>query len=176
MTSARAKTNLLAAAFAMMLAVQCSAAALIGEAAAVGAALKHANLSEEDITIVSFALTNAGEPAYEIAFDSANMSYRYTIGAESAEVLKFSADSRRDGGQKPRRHQPEGTIGPDRARDIALGHAKVQASRVRKLEIELEHKYGRAAYDVEFDHGGWEYEYKIDATTGEIISWHREWD
>jgi uncharacterized membrane protein YkoI len=60
-------------------------------------------------------------------------------------------------------------IGIARAQSIALEHAKVSERDVRKLDVELDRRAGRAVYEVEFDSGGMEYEYKIDAVSGEIL-------
>ena len=59
---------------------------------------------------------------------------------------------------------------------IALAHASVNAADVRDLEIELEAEKGVTFYEVSFDANGWEYEYKIEAYTGQIIKSERERD
>ena len=62
-------------------------------------------------------------------------------------------------------------IGKDRAREIALDHAGLQSSQVTFIRTELDWDDGRAEYEVEFYTGGKEYDYDIDALTGDIRSY-----
>lgn len=67
-------------------------------------------------------------------------------------------------------------IGMERAKAIAFAHAKVSASDVRKFKAELDRDDGRMIYEIEFEVGRMDYEYEIDARTGEIISWEHDDD
>ncbi len=67
-------------------------------------------------------------------------------------------------------------IGSEKANQIAFGHAKVEAKNVRELETELDYEYHKMVYEVEFICNGAEYEYNIDAMTGEIIEYQAEED
>ena len=60
-------------------------------------------------------------------------------------------------------------IGADRAKEIALAHAQVVAADVWDLEAELEVEKGALVYEVSFDYGNYEYDYHIDAQSGEIV-------
>jgi uncharacterized membrane protein YkoI len=70
----------------------------------------------------------------------------------------------------------KGYIGFEKAKSIALVHANVPESEIRKYEAELDRYRGRAVYKIEFDSAMIEYEYEIDAETGEIIRWKSEYD
>ena len=61
-------------------------------------------------------------------------------------------------------------IGEAKAKELALGHAKLSASDVTFIHVELDWENGRRVYDVEFYNGAKEYDYEIDALTGEIRS------
>ena len=61
-------------------------------------------------------------------------------------------------------------IGTSKASTIALEHAKLTKSQVRDFECKLDRENGITVYEVEFDYGGYEYEYEINAETGKIIS------
>lgn len=67
-------------------------------------------------------------------------------------------------------------IGAQSAQDIALRHAGVTASSVRELEVEFDYEHGRMVYEVEFKSGGTEYEYDLDASTGDIIKYKTDLD
>ena len=60
-------------------------------------------------------------------------------------------------------------IGSDRAKEIALNHAGVSADKIYDLEIELDRDYGAISYEVSFKSDGIEYDYDIDAYSGDII-------
>ena len=69
-------------------------------------------------------------------------------------------------------------IGEAKAKEIALNHAGVDASKVSWIFAKQDYDHGRMEYDVEFLFGNKEYDYKIDASTGTIlgfdydIEWH----
>jgi len=67
-------------------------------------------------------------------------------------------------------------IGEEKAKEIALSHAGLSASAVSELKAELDTDDGRIHYDVEFKQGNTEYDYDIDASTGEIIKYDSEID
>lgn len=52
---------------------------------------------------------------------------------------------------------------------IAVDAAKVNRSDIWDLSCELENDNGVMIYQVEFEHGQYEYEYDIDAKTGKIL-------
>ena len=61
-------------------------------------------------------------------------------------------------------------ITADEAKNIALAHAKLAQKDVTFVKAELETDNNRLIYDVDFYSGNIEYDYDIDAVTGEIIS------
>ena len=60
-------------------------------------------------------------------------------------------------------------IGSDRALQIALQDSGLEPSAIRDKDIEFDSYRGSAWYDVDFETPGMEYEYSIDASTGEIL-------
>lgn len=60
-------------------------------------------------------------------------------------------------------------IGKAQAKNIALEDAGFTKADVTDLDCELDREGGVSAYEVSFDVGFDEYEYLIDATTGEIL-------
>ncbi len=61
-------------------------------------------------------------------------------------------------------------IGVEAAKQIALADAKVALKDVTFIKAELDNEDGRAVYEIEFYSGNVEYDYDIDALSGEIIS------
>ena len=60
-------------------------------------------------------------------------------------------------------------IGRDAALQIALSDAGVSPAAVRDQDVEFEHGRSGAWYDIDFEVPGTEYEYSLDAATGEIL-------
>lgn len=61
-------------------------------------------------------------------------------------------------------------IGKDAALQVALEDAGLTSEEVRDVDIELDRTLTSRRYEVDFEAGRTEYEYKIDACTGEILS------
>lgn len=61
-------------------------------------------------------------------------------------------------------------IGKSKAEAAALNHAGLKKGQVKFFECKLDRENGINVYEVEFDYGGYEYEYEINAQTGKIIS------
>ena len=67
-------------------------------------------------------------------------------------------------------------IGEAKAREIALEHAGLAEADVTFVKVRLDRDDGRLDYDVDFYSGNTEYNYEIDAATGEIVSFDSEID
>ena len=66
------------------------------------------------------------------------------------------------------------SISSDKAKQLALSHAGVSASNAQRYHSKLDLEDGRRVYEIEFDAGGYEYDYEIDAKTGEILKFDKE--
>lgn len=56
------------------------------------------------------------------------------------------------------------------ARDAALKHAGLTEAQVSDVDVDLDRDNGKLIYEVDFNSGNTEYDYDIDAETGEVIS------
>ena len=63
------------------------------------------------------------------------------------------------------------TITIDEARDIALNHASTNINSITHLRTERDYENNTLVYEVDFIYNNYEYDYKIDAATGTIISY-----
>ena len=61
-------------------------------------------------------------------------------------------------------------IGKDAALQVALEDAGLTSEEVRDVDIELGRTLTSRRYEADFEVGRTEYEYRIDAYTGEILS------
>lgn len=70
---------------------------------------------------------------------------------------------------KPTANAESGYIGESKAKQIALAHAGVSEGSIREFECELDREDGITVYEIGFECGNYEYEYEINALTGEIV-------
>lgn len=63
----------------------------------------------------------------------------------------------------------------EQARERALAHAQLSAGEVNFTKVKLDWEDGRQVYEIAFVSGDWmEYEYEIDAMSGDVLAWERE--
>ena len=67
-------------------------------------------------------------------------------------------------------------ISEDKAKAIALDHAGFKESDVQFLRVEYDFDDGVEKYEVDFKQGQYEYDYDINAKTGEILSYDKDID
>ena len=67
-------------------------------------------------------------------------------------------------------------IGKEKAKEIALNNANLTGSAVPSIDVELDYDNGKLVYEVDFRHNNIEYDYEIDATTGDILESEQEND
>lgn len=60
-------------------------------------------------------------------------------------------------------------IGANAAKKTALDHAGLSAAEITFLEVDYDWEYGRMVYELEFVANQIEYEYEIDAVTGDVV-------
>ena len=169
-------------------------ATYIGEARAKQIALNHAGLNEAMVRFIKVEQEyEKGRLIYEVEFGTADMKYEYEIDAITGDIIEVeqeqrkqsqaSAESTAPSNQGSASNSPapdnsttESYISEEKAIQIALNHAGLSRGAVRSLETKREYEKGRLIYEVEFKHGGYEYEYEIDAVTGRILEVEKERD
>ncbi len=141
-------------------------------------ALSDAGVSAADVTYTKDHLDyDDGISVYEIEFYTANQSYDYEIDATTGAVRKKSIESFQSPAGTNAGVQNSGSyIDADAAKSIALNHAGLSSSDVTFSKTKLEMDDGYTCYEVEFYHGRTEYDYKIDAASGNILEFDSEID
>lgn len=150
----------------------------IGEDAAKAAALAHAGLAESDLQAVTVRLEyEDGRAEYDVEFvrktDTGAEEYDYEVDALTGDILSYDFDAEHFNGTQA----VTGTaVTADEAKQIALNHAGVAESDTRAMELETDRDHGRTVYEFSWKVGFTEYDYEIDADTGEILSYSQEQD
>lgn len=145
----------------------------IGEEQAKAIALAHANLSESGVSAlrVKFEFDD-GVAEYEVEFYVGNKEYDYEINALTGDIRSFDYDIEDKFYTAPSSSttQTSDYIGEEQAKVIALTHANLMsASNITALRVKFDFDDGVPEYEVEFYVGNQEYDYEINALTGEII-------
>jgi len=162
----------------------------IAKEEAVSIALKHAGLTEDQVTRLHTRFDyDDMRPEYDVEFLYDGMEYDYEIHAETGKILHSEceladhipesapkADTTTAAPAQAPSPSAENRLTSEEARDIALRHAGLTADAVKGLRVDFDYDDGRPEYEVDFRSGGYEYDYEIHAETGEIITWDKEWD
>lgn len=149
-------------------------AVLLSEDDAIVIALTHAGLASAD-TVSNLRTefeVDDGVAYYEVSFRESMTAYDYDIHAESGAILSVDIDY--DDARADDTAAKDAAITAEQAQNIALGHAKLDEAAVTGLRSEYDADDGRAHYDVSFYNGNYEYDYEIDAQTGDVISYDKD--
>ena len=171
-------------------------AAKISMEQAQTAALEAPNIDAADADVSSATLSEvAGVTCYKVEFTSGDHTYAYSINAENGEVLEASyrdknaapADSTQPdttasgATTTPAQTTPStntntstGAVDEAKAQEIALTHAGVKAADATITKSKLDYDDGRPEYEGKIIYGGTEYEFTIDAASGNITEWDAE--
>ena len=168
---------------------QASDKAYIGAEAAKEIAFKHAGVAADAVSQLKVEFDSEdGVMTYEIDFYSNHMEYEYDIHAKTGQIVKFERENE---GHMPSSsgNTSSGTtssggnsgnngnyIGEEQAKKIALNHAGVSEVNASRLQVKFDYDDGLALYEVEFHVDRVEYDYEIDASTGNIRSWDQDVD
>lgn len=109
----------------------------------------------------------------ESAIDNAGNSVADKVD-DAADKTESAIDDTADKAEQSTQLVAE--ITAEQALEKALDHAKLKKSDVTDIDIDLDRDNGTLIYEVDFNHGGTEYDYDIDAKSGEIISADRDRD
>lgn len=116
---------------------------------------------------------------YDVEFYSGSTEYDYEINAQTGaihsvdwDVENFSVPNGGNAGG----NNSGASISADRAKQIALEHAGLSANSVPYIKAELDYEHGRLVYEIEFREGWMEYDYEIDANSGAVLKYEKDWD
>lgn len=150
---------------------QASTKAYIGAEKALEIALTHAGVQKGAVKDIEVELDfKRGIMVYEVEFKTGGMEYEHLINAITGEIIEDKQKLDDDDDITV----PENAINAQKARGIALEHAGVAAENVTDFEIDLDRKNGVTVYEVEFRAGDTEYDYVINAQTGEVVSFKKK--
>lgn len=168
----------------------------LGADAAAEAALKHSKVDEKDADIRSVLLVERnGMMLYEVCFHTKDCQYEYTLDAVTGRVESWRKSDLAGSVTEPAvaafeeltpAETPEPTaspepeknatilIGEDEAKALAMGHANISEKELSSIKCKLELEGLNLIYDIEMKTKLMEYDYEVDAISGEIIGFEVE--
>ncbi len=148
----------------------------ITKSAAMALALAKAGFEESEVTRLEVELDFEDDYfalVYEVEFVVNGNQYEYDILARGGEIVKEKIGKYEED-DDDNTTLPEGSITADEALAKALAHAGFARSEVKDIDIETDKENGVYVYEIDFERGFYEYEYTINAMTGEIIRNEKE--
>ena len=148
----------------------------IGKDKALNIALAKAGLKKSQISgcEVEFECDD-GNITYDIEFYCGSAEYEFEIDATTGNIIEYETDGDGyEGSQHKNSADNSGSkyIGRSRAKEIALAKAGLTASQIHDYEIELDD----GEYEIDFKYQNMEYEVDIDAKSGKILKFDKEYD
>ena len=154
----------------------------ISETDAKAAAFDHAGVKEADVFDLHVELDREDDvPVYDIDFETNEFEFEYEINAEFGTVVRSQKERQDDRpsstttAKKTSATKPtQATITADKAKATALTLAGVKESDVFDLEVDLDKERSTWVYEISFETTEFEFEYEIDAISGEALHSHKE--
>ena len=149
----------------------------IGEDAALQAALEAAGISEAEASRVRVSMDrDDGRVVYDVRFDVDQTEYDYEVLASDGQIVSSDVERRDDDGydddDRSRGSNADVAVSREEAIDIAL--AKVSGATENDIRIELDHDDGRYKYEGDIIYERVEYDFEIDANSGDVLEWSEE--
>ena len=114
-----------------------------------------------------------GVMVYDIEFYYNGYEYDYEVNAVDGTIIKSDKDKEHNYEKpEPTQNTTSGYISKTKAKEIALNHAKV--TDYYDYDIEFDYENGVAVYEIDFETDTKEYEYVINAKTGNVIFYEVE--
>ena len=131
-------------------------------------------MTEEEITGIRVKKDHEdGRQVYDVEFYVGNKEYDYEIDASTGEIL--SADFEiEDDFNEDNATNLNPAVSQEEASAAAL--AKVSGAEAKDLRIKLEEDDGKLIYEGDIYYIGTEYEFEIDASTGDFLKLSEERD
>lgn len=120
---------------------------------------------------------------YEVDIYYQNQEYEFKIDAKKGSVVQ--TDYRKQNAENTTNQENTTTqstpspsssteVTEQEAKNIAFTDANVKESDVQRLRVEKEEDDQRIVYEIDFQYGEYEYDYKIQASDGQILEYDRD--
>lgn len=130
-------------------------------------ALKDAKLTKKEVSNFQIKSDEEdGKATYEIDFETDKKDYDYTVNAKNGKIVEKSTDNKGISGAKD---LTKDSISQDKAKSIVLKDANIKEKDTSMMSIEKAMDGTTSTYEITFTVNNKEYDYTVNAKTGEII-------
>ena len=172
-------------------------AAVSQKSGAETAALRHAGVTEAEVSGLHSDLELEGlTPVSDVSFWTQDAKYEYEVTAFGHEIRQFEREPLANAGQSGSSSQngtqpgtsgaagtqqggasaESGMIDGTAAMNAALSHAGLTEADIYGYQSWLDSDHGTQIYEIEFRSGNSEYEYEINAYSGEVLKFESDRD
>ncbi len=146
-------------------------------------ALEHSGVEADQVPFINVKLDyDDGRQVYEVEFYTDDYKeYDYEIDASTGSIIswdydaeRFYQDDRKAGSGKTQKAAAQAGITLEEAKAEALKIAGLSDSQVTWGRIHQDYDDGRLLYEGKFFFETTEYEFELDANTGNIVDWDAE--
>lgn len=161
------------------------------------AALSHAGVTRQEASIIRSEIDFKGlSMACDVSFKTSDCDYEYEVSLPGLKILDFEKEYYGNSGQQSTSSagstQVPGTdsgtsvqqggqtaagavaVSEAAAKETALAHAQVNESDLQFYRSYIDSEHGTSKYEIEFTAGGYDYDYEVDCTSGEILKFEKE--
>ncbi len=122
------------------------------------------------VLILAFSLTACGRAMDDAKNDAESIGDSVVSGTESAvDKVTSKTESTVKSATDDSMNLMAGITAKE-AKESALKHAGLDENQVSDVDVDLDRDNGKLIYEVDFNSGNTEYDYDINAETGEVIS------
>ncbi len=147
----------------------------MSEEEAKAIALQRVGKSSDEVTFTRVRVDREnGITVYEVDFYDTEKEYEISIDIDTKEIINYQEDYFHTHHNNSNTTTTNDYIGVERAKEIVLNHAGLNSNDVTFHKVELDVDYAIATYEIEFYYQYFEYEYELNATTGEILKYKRD--
>lgn len=132
---------------------------------ALNKAYKYLGKKEVDFSYMKIE-RDLSDNSYEIKLNDSEYNYEIEIDAKTGDIIDFDKTPIVNVNNPSTNNN---YISVEEAKEKVLEHAKLKENEVIFSKVELEMDNNIMVYEIEFLYNYKEYEYEIDATTGNVI-------
>jgi len=142
----------------------------ISKEEALDLAYQYIGVSKESISYLKVE-KDIIDNKYEIKLNDGNYNYEIEIDGKSGDIIDFEKKSISNvipdgnGGQ----NNLDQYKTKEEVKNIVLNHANINESNVAFTKVDMEVENGIMVYEIEFIYNNLEYEYEVNAITGDIL-------
>ena len=134
--------------------------------------VKAATIAENKLTSAS---TQKAAPVYKTENEAITPKIKEKTDIQPDSKKETKKETKKDSKKNSSQETHPQLIDEIKAKDLALTHAALTDSGATFVKVNLDHDNGRQIYEVEFyDSNYTEYDYEIDAQTGDVLDFDRD--